>query len=68
MTIRALKRNRRFGRDPVAVSQSFLDRFVSGETALHSGGRFGGVLEAVLPSVSVAETFPKWTESGFNRS
>jgi len=24
----------RFGRDPVAVSQSFLDRFVSGETAL----------------------------------
>jgi len=36
-------------------------------TREYHGGRFGGVLEAVLPSVSVVETFPKWTESGFNR-
>ena len=33
----------------------------------YHGGRFGVVLEAVLPFVLVIETFPKWTESGFNR-
>ena len=33
----------------------------------YHGGCFGGVLEAVSSSVSVIETFPKWTKSSFNR-
>jgi hypothetical protein len=33
LTIRGIQ-SKRFGRDPVAISQSFLNRFVSGETAL----------------------------------
>jgi len=39
---------------------------IIGKNRGYHGGRFGGVLEAILPSVSVIETFSKWTKNGFN--
>ena len=35
-------------------------------TREYHGGCFGGVMEAISPSVLVVEIFPKWTESSFN--
>jgi hypothetical protein len=32
----------------------------------YHGGHFGDVLEVVLPSVLVIETFSKWTKNGYS--
>ena len=42
-------------------------RFAVTDNREYHSGRFEGVLEAISPSVSVVQTFLKWTETVLNR-